>query len=71
MPDLIALARQKHLGMDDYWLAVAFARARHTDLADIPVMLKPLDIEAMRLFFEGEATRLMRNLEEQAVGNEQ
>ncbi len=58
--DLVERARQKHVGMDDYWLAQALARAR--TLSVLPRMVRPLDLERLRSFFVGEAERLMRGI---------
>ncbi|MBI5479160.1 MAG: nucleotidyl transferase AbiEii/AbiGii toxin family protein [Deltaproteobacteria bacterium] len=55
--ELIETARRKHVGMDDYWLAQAFARVRHVKV--LPRMLRAVDLEALRAFFVEEAARLM------------
>jgi predicted nucleotidyltransferase component of viral defense system len=47
--ELLPKARQKHVGMEDYWLAQSFARARR--VAVWPRMLKPLDVDEMVRFF--------------------
>jgi len=57
---LIAKARAKHLGIDDYWLAQAFARARQIEV--LPRMIRPLAIEDLRSFFVREAERLMQSV---------
>ncbi len=57
---LLVGARQKHLGMDDYWLAQAFARVRHVQI--LPRMVRPLALGDLRTFFTTEAERLMRRL---------
>jgi predicted nucleotidyltransferase component of viral defense system len=58
LSELIDSARRKHVGMDDYWLAQAFARVRNVRI--LPRMLRAVDLEALRAFFEDEAARLMR-----------
>jgi len=55
---LIEKARAKHLGIDDYWLAQAFARAK--DVGVLPRMIRPLTIDELREFFVAEADRRMR-----------
>lgn len=54
---LLALARQKHIGMDDYWLAVALQRSR--SLALLPRMIQPLSRTDMQAFFLQQAEQLM------------
>jgi hypothetical protein len=46
--------------MDDYWLAQAFARARH--LSVLPRMVRSVDPARVRSFFMAEADRLMREV---------
>ncbi len=57
LDELVEQARQKHLGMDDYWLASAFARARNVRV--LPRMIRPVDLEELRAFFLAEAARRM------------
>ena len=57
LDDLIETARRKHLGMDDYFLAQAFARSRH--VANLPRMIRPLALDELRRFFLDAAARLM------------
>jgi predicted nucleotidyltransferase component of viral defense system len=46
---LLELTRQKHLGIDDYWLAVAFKRAEGVAL--LPRMIKPLSLPELKGYF--------------------
>lgn len=57
---LVAEARRKHVGMDDYWLAQAFARVQRVRL--LPRMVRPVTIEEMQRFFTAAAERLMRGI---------
>jgi predicted nucleotidyltransferase component of viral defense system len=57
---LVALTRQKHLGIDDYWLAVALRRAENVEF--LPRMIKPLSIEELKAFFLGRAGELMKGI---------
>ena len=59
---LVALARQKHVGLDDYWLAVALRRVEKVEF--LPRMIKPLVVEDLRCFFLDEARRLMDDIVE-------
>jgi hypothetical protein len=54
---LVALARQKHVGMDDYWLAVALAQVERVQV--LPRMVKAVSIDGLRSFFLARAKELM------------
>ncbi len=54
---LVALTRQKHLGIDDYWLAVALAQAERVEI--LPRMVKPISLPELRAFFLARAKELM------------
>lgn len=56
-PELVDKARQKHVGLDPYWLAQACARIREVGL--LPRLVKPVTLEELRAFFEDQARRLM------------
>ena len=47
--ELLGLARAKHLGIDAYWLSVAYRRVE--EVSAWPVMLRPCDLEELRRFF--------------------
>lgn len=55
------LAQQKHVGMDDYWLAIAFQRVQQ--ISFLPRMIKPITIPAMQTFFLNIAKELMSGVE--------
>lgn len=57
---LVELARQKHVGLDDYWLAVALARVESVEL--LPRMVKPLQLAEMKAFFLDRARELLDRL---------
>jgi len=54
---LVALTRQKHLGIDDYWLAVALAQVERVEL--LPRMVKPLSLSELKVFFLARAKEIM------------
>jgi predicted nucleotidyltransferase component of viral defense system len=54
---LVTLARRKHVGMDDYWLAMALAQAEQVDV--LPRMMKPLAVNELKAFFLARAKELM------------
>jgi len=56
-PDLYRHASQKHVGMTNYWLAVAMRNVTKVQL--LPRMIKPLDLAAIQAFFLGLAEGLM------------
>jgi predicted nucleotidyltransferase component of viral defense system len=54
---LVTLARQKHVGIDDYWLAMALAQVEKVSL--LPRMVKPLSLDELKRFFLDRAKELM------------
>jgi hypothetical protein len=54
---LVALTRQKHLGIDDYWLAVALSQIERVEL--LPRMVKPVTLEELRTYFLARAKELL------------
>jgi predicted nucleotidyltransferase component of viral defense system len=57
---LTGLARQKHVGIDDYWLAVALRRVEFVEF--LPRMIKPLSLDELKAFFLGYAKALMEGI---------
>ncbi|MDA8122822.1 MAG: nucleotidyl transferase AbiEii/AbiGii toxin family protein [Deltaproteobacteria bacterium] len=60
LPRLIGIARKKHVGMDDYWLAVAFSKA--ATLSILPRMIRPVTVEELQFFFAAAANRLLEGI---------
>ena len=58
--ELVEQARNKHVGIDDYWLAVALQRV--TQVEFLPRLIKPVTIEQLQTFFLEQAKELMRRL---------
>ncbi|MFN2242299.1 MAG: nucleotidyl transferase AbiEii/AbiGii toxin family protein, partial [Anaerolineae bacterium] len=54
---LVRLARRKHVGMDDYWLAMALAQVESVKV--LPQMVKPLSLDELNTFFLARAKELM------------
>lgn len=54
----IGEAKKKHVGMDDYWLAVSFSKAE--DIVVLPRMLKTLSLAELKNFFKEKARWLMK-----------
>ena len=54
---LVALTRQKHVGLDDYWLAAALAQIEQVEI--LPRMVKPVSLAELRAFFLARARELM------------
>ena len=54
---LVALARRKYVGMDDYWLAVALAQVEQ--VAVLPRMVRPVTVDELKAFFLARAKELM------------
>ena len=59
--ELLVHARKKHVGMDDYWLAVALQRVRQ--VAILPHMIKPMTIKQLHNFFLPIAKRLLDTID--------
>ena len=55
--DLLSRAREKHIGIDDYWLAIALQRVQN--IGPMPRMVKPLNKEEVIQFFLAKARWLM------------
>jgi len=62
---LVTLTRQKQVGIDDYWLAIALARVDQVEL--LPRMLKPVSLPEMKAFFLDRAKELMDRAEGPAL----
>ncbi len=58
--EVYALAKTKHLGLDDYWLSQALQCIN--DLTLLPRMIKSVTIEDLRYFFNEKIKYLMRAL---------
>lgn len=57
---LVALARTKHVGIDDYWLAVALRQIGRVEI--LPRMVKPVTICELREFYHARSEELMDGL---------
>jgi len=57
---LVELTKKKHLGIDNYWLAVALRRVEKVEF--LPRMIKPLSLEELKAFCLGHAKRLMEGI---------
>lgn len=55
--ELVEKAKKKHIGMDNYWLAISLAKVE--DIALLPKMLKPVTIDELKHFFSEKAKWLM------------
>ena len=55
--ELVEKAKKKHIGMDNYWLAISLAKVE--DIALLPKMLKPITIDELKHFFCEKAKWLM------------
>ncbi|GAB4370016.1 MAG: hypothetical protein Kow00128_16730 [Deltaproteobacteria bacterium] len=57
---LVGKAKQKHVGFDEYWLAVAFSRIE--SVAVLPRMIRPVTLEELRAFYSEAARNLLEGL---------
>lgn len=60
--ELEELARQKHVGIDDYWLSVAMQRISQVDI--LPRMIKPLDLDELQVFFLSLAQEIIGRIDQ-------
>lgn len=58
---LVEKTKQKHLGLDDYWLAVALQRVEQVEI--LPRMIKPVTLEELKRFFLDQAKKLMGQID--------
>lgn len=56
-PELLEKAKKKHVGLDDYWLAQAFQRIQEVE--KLPRMLKPIELETLKNFFNEWGRKLV------------
>jgi len=61
--ELVEKTRKKHLGLDDYWLAVALQRVDQIEI--LPRMIKPITLEELKHFFLDQVRRLMSKIDTQ------
>jgi len=56
--ELLKSAKQKHVGLDDYWLAISLMKAEN--LGPLPRMIKAVEIGELKKFFLDQAKKLMQ-----------
>jgi predicted nucleotidyltransferase component of viral defense system len=56
--ELLKSAKQKHIGLDDYWLAVSLLKVE--EIRKLPRMIKPVQIDELKNFFLEKAKILMK-----------
>ena len=59
--ELIEKAKQKHLGLDDYWLAVALQRVEQVEM--LPRIIKNVNLDKLKQFFLDQAQKLMGEID--------
>lgn len=55
--ELLKKAKEKHVGLDDYWLAIAMLKIEELGL--LPRMVKPVSLDELKFFFLAHARQLM------------
>jgi predicted nucleotidyltransferase component of viral defense system len=60
--ELEELTRQKHVGIDDYWLSVAMQRISQVGI--LPRMIKPLDLDELQTFFLSLAQEIIGRIDQ-------
>jgi predicted nucleotidyltransferase component of viral defense system len=58
--ELVEKAKEKHIGLDDYWLAVSLSKIESLNI--LPRMIKSANINEIRDFFEKKLQWLMEKL---------
>lgn len=56
---LLPKAREKHVGLDNYWLAQAFSRVEEVRM--LPRMIKPITLDQLSRFFTQQINWLMQS----------
>lgn len=59
--ELVEKTKEKHLGLDDYWLAVALQRVEQVEI--LPRMIKPVTLEELKHFFLDQAKKRISKIE--------
>lgn len=57
--EILVKAKEKHIGLDDYWLAQALVRVR--GIEKLPRMLKELNLASLKDFFLAKAEKLIKS----------
>ncbi|RLD05015.1 MAG: hypothetical protein DRI32_04735 [Chloroflexi bacterium] len=55
--ELVEKTKKKHLGLDDYWLAIALQQAAEIEI--LPRMIKEISLDDLKKFFAEEAKKIM------------
>lgn len=55
-------AKKKHVGLDDYWLAVSLQKVNQVE--EVPRMILPLTIEELKNFFNDRIKKIMATMQE-------
>ena len=55
---LVQEAKKKHVGLDNYWLAVSLAKIE--DFVVLPKMLRPVSLDELKDFFKEKVRKLMK-----------
>ena len=58
--ELVEKTKQKHLGLDDYWLAIALQRVEQVEI--LPRMIKPINLDELKRFFLDQAKKMMSKI---------
>jgi len=58
LEEIIPFAKQKHIGLEEYWLARAMFQVKH--VAFLPKMIKSLGLEELKAFFLKRAEHLLQ-----------
>ena len=59
--NLVEKTKKKHLGLDDYWLAMALQKAEEIEI--LPRMIKEISLVELKKFFSEKAKRIMAKVD--------
>lgn len=59
--ELVEKAKKKHLGLDDYWLAIALQKAEEIEI--LPRMIKEFSLTELKKFFSAKAKTVMAKVD--------
>ncbi|HAW49620.1 TPA: hypothetical protein DCX16_01515 [bacterium] len=60
--EILEEAKKKHIGLDEYWLAISFQKI--DEIVKLPVMVKHLELEELKKFYRNMAIALMKRIKD-------
>jgi hypothetical protein len=60
--ELLTLAKQKDPGLEEFYLGMALRAVDKIELGDLPTMLKPLDLNELKTYFQALAVEVAQHV---------